>query len=192
MRLNDGRVIPAFIGQALRGEDLTIFGDGMQTRSFCYVDDQIEGLFRLLMSDCNDPINIGNPEEITIRDFAQEIINLTQSNQKVVYKSLPVDDPLQRQPDITRAKELLGWEPKISRSEGMKRTYQYFQSLPKEELFKTAHRDFSDRNKCIDCILQSSRCSEMDDHIINPWSLFLLLIDNGILVNCKTFIFFKY
>ena len=147
MRLNDGRVIHAFIGQALRGEDLTIFGDGMQTRSFCYVDDQIEGLFRLLMSDCNDPINIGNPEEITIRDFAQEIINLTQSNQKVVYKSLPVDDPLQRQPDITRAKELLGWEPKISRSEGMKRTYQYFQSLPKEELFKTAHRDFSDRNK---------------------------------------------
>ena len=126
MRLNDGRVIPAFIGQALRGEDLTVFGDGMQTRSFCYVDDQVDGLYRLLLSDYSDPVNIGNPQEITILDFAKEIIKLTGTKQKIVYKELPKDDPLQREPDITLAKELLGWEPKMSREQGMKITFDYF------------------------------------------------------------------
>jgi dTDP-glucose 4,6-dehydratase len=143
MRLNDGRVIPAFIGQAIRGEDLTIFGDGMQTRSFCYVDDQVEGIFRLLHSDYVYPVNIGNPNEITIKDFADEIIKLTGTTQKVVYHPLPVNDPLQRQPDITKAKELLGWEAKVGRAEGMKITYDYFKSLSKEELSKEEHKDFS-------------------------------------------------
>lgn len=143
MRLNDGRVIPAFIGQALRGEDLTVFGDGSQTRSFCYVDDQIEGIYRLLLSDYSEPVNIGNPDEITIKQFAEEIIKLTDSNQKIIYKSLPEDDPLKRQPDITRAKEILGWEPKVSRSEGMKISYDYFKSLSQEELFKSEHKDFT-------------------------------------------------
>lgn len=147
MRLNDGRVIPAFIGQALRGEDLTIFGDGQQTRSFCYVDDQIEGLYRLLLSDYSYPVNIGNPTEITIRDFAEEIIQLTGTNQKLVYKPLPKDDPLQRRPDISRAKEILGWEPKVSREEGMKKTYEYFKNLPKDELFRSEHKDFSEHNR---------------------------------------------
>jgi dTDP-glucose 4,6-dehydratase len=143
MRLNDGRVIPAFIGQALRGEDLTIFGDGLQTRSFCYVDDQIEGIYRLLLSDYSDPVNIGNPDEITIKDFAEEILKLTGTDQEIVYKELPADDPLKRQPDISRAKEVLGWEPKVSRSEGMKITYNYFKSLSTEELEKSEHKDFS-------------------------------------------------
>ena len=143
MRLNDGRVIPAFMGQALRGEDLTVFGDGSQTRSFCYVDDQVEGIYRLLMSDYNLPVNIGNPDEITINDFALEIVKLTDSSQKIVYLPLPENDPLQRQPDITRAREILGWEPKISRSEGMQRTFSYFQSLSEEELKKEDHKDFS-------------------------------------------------
>lgn len=143
MRLNDGRVIPAFMGQALRGEDLTIFGDGLQTRSFCYVDDQIEGIYRLLMSDYTLPVNIGNPDEITIKDFAEEIIKLTGTNQKITYKELPVDDPLQRKPDISLAKEILGWEAKVSRSEGMKKTYEYFKSLTKEQLHKSEHKDFS-------------------------------------------------
>jgi dTDP-glucose 4,6-dehydratase len=143
MRLNDGRVIPAFIGQALRGEDLTVFGDGMQTRSFCYVDDQVEGLYKLLLSDYSDPVNIGNPQEITILDFAKEIIKLTGTQQKIVYKELPKDDPLQREPDITLAKELLGWEPKMSREMGMKTTFEYFKGLTKEELFKSEHKDFS-------------------------------------------------
>ncbi len=143
MRLNDGRVIPAFIGQALRGEDLTVFGDGSQTRSFCYVDDQIEGIYRLLLSDYSEPVNIGNPDEITIKQFAEEIIKLTNSNQKIIYKSLPEDDPLRRQPDITRAKEILGWEPKVLRSEGMKISYDYFKSLSQEELFKSEHKDFT-------------------------------------------------
>lgn len=143
MRLNDGRVIPAFIGQALRGEDLTVFGDGSQTRSFCYVDDQIEGIYLLLLSDYSDPVNIGNPEEITIRDFAGEIIKLTNTSQKIIYKALPADDPLQRQPDITRARNILGWEPKVSREEGMKVTYEYFKSLTEEELFKSEHKDFT-------------------------------------------------
>lgn len=140
MRLNDGRVLPAFIGQALRGEDLTVFGDGSQTRSFCYVDDLIEGIYRLLLSDYHQPVNLGNPHEITIRQFAEEIIQLTGTNQKIIYKPLPIDDPKQRQPDITRAKELLGWEPKVSRNEGLKITYDYFRSLPKEELYKSKHR----------------------------------------------------
>ncbi len=143
MRLNDGRVIPAFIGQALRGEDLTVFGDGKQTRSFCYVDDQVEGLYRLLLSDYSDPVNIGNPDEITILEFAEEIINLTRTNQKIIYKPLPQDDPMQRQPDISRAKKLLDWEPKVSRTEGMKITYNYFKSLSKVELEKSEHKDFT-------------------------------------------------
>ncbi|WP_037318216.1 UDP-glucuronic acid decarboxylase family protein [Salegentibacter sp. Hel_I_6] len=143
MRLNDGRVIPAFIGQALRGEDLTIFGDGLQTRSFCYVDDQIEGIYRLLLSDFSDPVNIGNPDEITIKDFAEEILKLTGTNQKIVFQELPEDDPLKRQPDISRAKKVLGWEPKVSRSDGMKITYNYFKSLSPEELEKSEHKDFS-------------------------------------------------
>jgi dTDP-glucose 4,6-dehydratase len=147
MRLNDGRVIPAFIGQALRGEDLTVFGDGMQTRSFCYVDDQVEGLYKLLLSDYSDPVNIGNPQEITILDFAKEIIKLTGTQQKIVYKELPKDDPLQREPDITLAKELLGWEPKMSREMGMKTTFEYFKGLTKEELFKSEHKDFSQHIK---------------------------------------------
>jgi dTDP-glucose 4,6-dehydratase len=147
MRLNDGRVIPAFIGQALRGEDLTVFGDGNQTRSFCYVDDQIEGLYRLLLSDYSLPVNIGNPYEITILDFAKEIIKLTASKQKIIFKDLPQDDPLQRQPDISRAKELLNWEPKVTREEGMKKTYEYFKNLTKEELLKNEHRDFSKHNR---------------------------------------------
>jgi len=143
MRLNDGRVIPAFIGQALRGENLTVFGDGSQTRSFCYVDDQVEGIYRLLLSDYSDPVNIGNPDEITIREFADEIIKLTNTNQKIVCVPLPEDDPMQRQPDITRAREILGWEPKVSREEGMKITYEYFKELTQEELFKSEHKDFT-------------------------------------------------
>ena len=136
MRLNDGRAMPAFIGQALRGEDLTVFGDGSQTRSFCYVDDLVEGIYRLLMSDYYMPVNIGNPDEISLKDFAGEIIKLTGTSQKIVYKPLPTDDPKQRKPDITRAKEILGWSPEVNRAEGLKITYNYFKSLPKEELIK--------------------------------------------------------
>jgi dTDP-glucose 4,6-dehydratase len=143
MRLNDGRVLPAFMGQALRGEDLTVFGDGSQTRSFCYVDDLVEGIYRLLLSNCVDPVNIGNPKEITIAQFAEEIIKLTGTDQKVVYKPLPVDDPKQRQPNITKAQEILSWEPRYDRSEGLKITWDYFKSLPKERLYEEAHhRDF--------------------------------------------------
>ena len=142
MRLNDGRVLPAFIGQALRGEDLTVFGDGSQTRSFCFVDDLVEGIYRLLHSDYPHPVNIGNPSEITIRDFAEEIIKLTGTTQKVVYKDLPKDDPTQRRPDISKAKEILGWEPKVSREEGLKITYEAFKQLPDEVLYKQEHRDF--------------------------------------------------
>ena len=142
MRLNDGRVLPAFIGQALRGEDLTVFGDGSQTRSFCYVDDLIEGIVRLLHSDCSDPVNLGNPAEITIDQFAKEIIELTNTTQKVVYKSLPIDDPKQRRPDITKANTLLNWNPTIDRKEGLNRTYSYFLSLSKEELMATEHNNF--------------------------------------------------
>lgn len=147
MRLNDGRVIPAFMGQALRGEDLTVFGNGKQTRSFCYVDDQIEGLFRLLFSDYVYPVNIGNPDEISIIDFAREIIELTKTDQKIVYKELPENDPLQRQPDISLAKKILGWEPKITRDEGMRRTFNYFKNLPQDRLYKYEHKDFSNHIK---------------------------------------------
>jgi len=147
MRLNDGRVVPAFMGQALRGEDLTVFGDGSQTRSFTYIDDQIEGIYRLLMSDYVEPINIGNPDETTILEFAQEIIQLTETEQKIIFKPLPKDDPVQRQPDITRAKQILDWEPKIHRSIGLKKVFEYFKSLSPEELQKKEHRDFSARLK---------------------------------------------
>lgn len=133
MRLNDGRALPAFIGQALRGEDLTVFGDGSQTRSFCYVDDLIEGIYRLLLSDYHLPVNIGNPNEISLKDFAEEILALTGNKVKIVYKPLPVDDPKQRQPDITKAKQILKWEPKVNRKDGLKITYDYFRSLPEEE-----------------------------------------------------------
>lgn len=143
MRLNDGRVLPAFIGQALRGEDLTIFGDGSQTRSFCYVDDLVEGIFRLLLCDYVNPINVGNPQEITIKDFAEEIIKLTGTSQKIVYRELPQDDPKQRQPDITIARKILNWEPKVNRAEGLKRTYAYFKELSNDELYKKDHRDFT-------------------------------------------------
>ena len=136
MRLNDGRALPAFIGQALRGEDLTVFGDGSQTRSFCYVDDLVEGIYRLLLSDYEQPVNIGNPDEISLKDFAEEIIKLTGTKQKIVYKPLPKDDPKQRKPDITKAKEILGWQPKVARAEGLKITYDYFKSLSTEELNK--------------------------------------------------------
>ncbi|MCX6189622.1 MAG: SDR family oxidoreductase [Bacteroidetes bacterium] len=136
MRLNDGRALPAFIGQALRGEDLTVFGDGSQTRSFCYVDDLIEGIYRLLLSDYAYPVNIGNPDEISLKDFAEEVIKLTGTAQKIIYQPLPVDDPKQRKPDITRAREILGWEPQVSREEGLKKTYEYFKNLPQEEWFK--------------------------------------------------------
>lgn len=142
MRLNDGRVLPAFIGQALRGEDLTMFGDGSQTRAFCYVDDLVEGIYRLLLSDYPHPVNIGNPNEITIKEFGEEIIKLTGTNQKLVSKPLPKDDPKQRKPDITKAKEILGWEPKVSREDGLKITYEYFKSLSPEELIKSAHHKF--------------------------------------------------
>jgi len=142
MRLNDGRVLPAFIGQALRGEDLTIFGDGSQTRSFCYVDDLIEGIVRLLHSDYAYPVNIGNPSEISIREFAEEIIKLTGTNQKVVYKELPTDDPKQRRPDISKAQSILNWRPTIDREEGLKRTYAFFKTLSQSELEETNHYNF--------------------------------------------------
>ncbi len=142
MRLNDGRVLPAFIGQALRGEDLTMFGDGSQTRSFCFVNDLVEGIYRLLMSDYHLPVNVGNPSEITIREFGEEILKLTGAKQKLISQPLPKDDPKQRRPDITKAKAILGWEPKVSRAEGLKITYDYFRSLSTEELNKVEHRTF--------------------------------------------------
>jgi dTDP-glucose 4,6-dehydratase len=142
MRLNDGRVLPAFIGQALRGEDITIFGDGSQTRSFCYVDDLVEGIFRLLLSDYDMPVNIGNPDEITIAEFAEEIINLTGTNQSIVYKDLPEGDPAKRRPDITKAREILDWEPKIHRAQGLRLTFEYFKSLSHDELYKKEHKSF--------------------------------------------------
>jgi len=144
MRLNDGRVLPAFIGQALRGEDLTVFGDGSQTRSFCYIDDLVDGIYQLLLSEYNLPVNIGNPDEITIKDFAEEIIALTGTNQKIIYKELPVNDPKQRRPDISKASEILNWKPKVDRKEGLKITYEYFKSLPENELFKKEHNNFTD------------------------------------------------
>lgn len=142
MRLNDGRALPAFIGQALRGEDITVFGDGSQTRSFCYVVDLVDGVYKLLHSEYHLPVNIGNPEEISIRDFAEEVIALTGSDQKIIYKELPQDDPLKRQPDITKAKEILNWEPKTSRKEGLKITLDYFKSLSAKELLEKEHFNF--------------------------------------------------
>ena len=143
MRLNDGRAIPAFMGQVLRGEDLTVFGDGSQTRSFCYVDDLIEGIYRLLFSDFSNPVNLGNPDEISIQDFALEILKLTNSNQKICFKPLPKDDPLKRQPDIKLAKKVLNWQPQISRQEGMKMTFAFFQNVSDKQLYKIDHKDFS-------------------------------------------------
>ena len=133
MRLNDGRALPAFIGQALRGEDLTVFGDGSQTRSFCFVDDLIDGIYKLLLSDYHMPVNIGNPNEISLKEFAEEILALTGNKVKIVYRPLPVDDPRQRQPDISKAKNILRWEPVINRKDGLTITYDYFKSLPREE-----------------------------------------------------------
>lgn len=133
MRLNDGRALPAFIGQALRGEDLTVFGDGSQTRSFCYVDDLVEGIYRLLLSDYSMPVNMGNPDEISLKDFAEEVLALTGHTVNIVYKELPQDDPKQRKPDIGKAKTLLDWEPKVGREEGLKITYEYFKNLPVDE-----------------------------------------------------------
>ena len=147
MRLNDGRVLPAFIGQALRGEDLTVFGDGSQTRSFCYVDDLIDGIYKLLFSNYHFPVNIGNPDEITIKDFAEMVIKLTGTHQKIIYKPLPENDPLQRQPDISIAKKELNWHPKINRLKGLKATYDYFCTLSKDELSKKDHQDFKKFNK---------------------------------------------
>ena len=136
MRLNDGRALPAFIGQALRGENITVFGDGSQTRSFCFVSDLIEGIYRLLLSNYTLPVNIGNPNEISLKDFAEEVLALTGNTVKIVYQPLPVDDPKQRQPNITKAKTLLDWEPRVSRKEGLQKTYAYFKSLPSEEWYK--------------------------------------------------------
>ena len=126
MRLRDGRVVPAFIGQALNGQSLTVFGDGSQTRSFCYVSDLIDGIFKLAMSDFHEPVNLGNPREMTIKQFASEIIRITGSKSAIEYKPLPVDDPRVRQPDIARAKEVLGWEPRVDFEEGIKTTIEYF------------------------------------------------------------------
>jgi len=144
MRLNDGRVLPAFIGQALRGEDLTVFGDGAQTRSFCYVDDLVEGIYRLLMSDYSQPVNLGNPDEITILDFANEIVKLTGTTQKIIFEPLPIDDPKQRRPDISLASSLLDWKPKVDRAEGLAHTYAYFKGLSNEELYAMEHKNFDD------------------------------------------------
>ena len=142
MRLNDGRVLPAFLGQALRNEKLTIFGDGTQTRSFCYISDMVEGIYRLLLSDYNLPVNLGNPEEISIHDFAIEICKLTGSKDDFEFIELPVNDPKQRKPDISMAESILKWTPIISRDEGLKRTYQYFSSFTHEELNKKDHANF--------------------------------------------------
>lgn len=144
MRLNDGRAIPTFIAQAIRGEDITIFGDGSQTRSFCYIDDQIEGIYRLLHSDCVYPINIGNPDEITLLQLAQEIIALTGSSSKITYESLPVDDPKQRKPDIEMAGLKLAWQPEIDRKTGLKKTIEFYKEIPLETL---SHKDFTYYNQ---------------------------------------------
>ena len=143
MRLNDGRALPAFIGQSLRDEDITVFGDGSQTRSFCYVDDLIDGIYKLHFSDETRPVNLGNPVEISILDFAREVLKLTGADVKIVHKELPTDDPKKRRPDITRAKEVLNWSPTIARAEGLKRTFEYFRTLSKEDLYKNEHKDFA-------------------------------------------------
>ncbi|MCF8242392.1 MAG: SDR family oxidoreductase [Melioribacteraceae bacterium] len=132
MRPDDGRALPTFVSQALKGEDITVFGDGMQTRSFCYVDDLIDGIYKLLMSEETEPVNIGNPSEITLKEFAEEVIKITNSSSKIVYKDLPQDDPKVRQPNIAKAEEILNWKPKVNREEGLKITIDYFKSiLPK-------------------------------------------------------------
>jgi dTDP-glucose 4,6-dehydratase len=146
MRLNDGRALPAFIGQALRGEDLTVFGDGSQTRSFCFVEDLIDGIYRLLLSGYCMPLNIGNPDEISLLDFAKEILDLTNNKVSIIFKPLPLDDPKNRQPDISKAKEILGWKPRVNRAEGLKITYEYFKSLPSEE-WKKQPKEFIQGNK---------------------------------------------
>jgi len=142
MRLNDGRVLPAFIGQALRGEDFTVFGDGSQTRSFCYVDDLVEGIYRLLLSDYAEPVNVGNPDEITIKSFAEEIVELTGAKTKITYKDLPHDDPKKRRPDISVAKAILDWEPQVERYDGLERTLAYFKTLSEDDLYKKDHKHF--------------------------------------------------
>lgn len=147
MRLNDGRVLPAFIGQALRGEDLTIFGDGTQTRSFCFVNDLVDGIYRLLHSDYSYPVNLGNPDEISILQFAEEVVQLTGTNQKVVFKDLPKDDPTQRKPDISKAMKILNWSPLVDRSKGLKLTFEAFQKLSLAELNKQDHRNFKNYSK---------------------------------------------
>ena len=140
MRVNDGRAIPAFMGQVLRGESLTVFGDGSQTRSFCYIDDMIDGIYKLLKSNYTKPINLGNPEEISLIDFANEIISLGGNNNKIIYKPLPINDPIKRKPDITKAMNILNWKPKVSREKGLKNTFNYFRSLSLEELNKKEHK----------------------------------------------------
>lgn len=144
MRLNDGRAIPTFIAQAIRGEDITLFGDGSQTRSFCYIDDQIEGIYRLLHSNCIHPINIGNPDEISLLQLAQEIIELTGSSSKISHRPLPIDDPKQRKPDIGMAKAKLNWQPKIDRKLGLEKTIDFYRKLPLETL---SHKDFTYYNQ---------------------------------------------
>ena len=143
MRLNDGRAIPAFIGQVLRGESISVFGDGLQTRSFCYVDDLVEGIYKLLHSDFSMPINLGNPDEISIIELAKAIATMGHSAQQISYKPLPKDDPLKRRPDISLAKKILNWHPIVQRNEGLHRTLEYFKKLPKEKLFEVDHKDFS-------------------------------------------------
>ena len=140
MRVNDGRAIPAFIGQVLRGENLSVFGDGSQTRSFCYIDDMIEGIFKLLHSNYTKPMNLGNPEEIALIDFANEIISLGGNNNKIIFKPLPVNDPVKRKPDITKAMSILNWKPKVSRKKGLENTFNYFRNLSFEELNKKEHK----------------------------------------------------
>ena len=140
MRVNDGRAIPTFIGQVLRNESLTVFGNGFQTRSFCYIDDMIEGIYKLLHSNYTKPMNLGNPEEISLIDFAKEIINMGGSNNKIVFKPLPVNDPVKRKPDITKAIKILNWEPRVSRKKGLKNTFNYFKKLPLAELNKKGHK----------------------------------------------------
>ena len=143
MRLNDGRVIPAFIGQILRGEPLTVFGDGSQTRSFCFVDDLVEGIFRLLSASYHLPVNLGNPHETTILEFAKELLELTESKSEIQFEPLPVDDPMKRQPDISLAQDLLGWKPETARREGLAKTIAYFRQLSPEELRHKEHRTFN-------------------------------------------------
>ena len=147
MRINDGRVIPEFIGQCLRGESMTVFGDGSQTRSFCYIDDQIEGIFRLLFSNYHLPVNIGNPNEISILEFTKEVKELTNSSSKIIFKPLPQNDPLKRKPDISLAKKVLNWEPKVGRIQGLKKTIKYFKNLNEKELLNTKYKTFEKFNK---------------------------------------------